>query len=154
MQPRRGMMRASEIQPAVDLVLADYVTLVPETDPLREKKLGLANELKATRGSRGEGRGVMASLERLKEEAAAILAGAAQGLVEGTLDDMEAVAEELANDLVEAAATGNEELLNVTVARVRLLGERQRIRATDAGWEILQGISKAIFAMLKEALLP
>ena len=44
----RGMLRASEIQPAVNIVVADYVALVPDSDPLKPKKIALANELKAT----------------------------------------------------------------------------------------------------------
>ena len=96
----------------------------------------------------------MGDLGRIKEEAAEILIGASQGLLEGTLDDIEEVAEELAADLVEAAAEGDEDLLQITVSRIRLMGERARIRATDAAWEILQNVAKAIFAILKEALLP
>lgn len=94
----------------------------------------------------------MPNLHWLKEEAATILAGAAQGLVEGSMDDLEAVAKELANDLVEAAAKGDDKLLEVTVARIRLLGERTRLRALDAGWEAIQGIARALFAILKEAV--
>lgn len=51
----RGMVNASNIQPAVDLVVKDYVTLKveqattkPLPDPHWEKKVALARELKAT----------------------------------------------------------------------------------------------------------
>ena len=44
----KGMVKASEIKPAVDLVVADYLKLIPENDPLKEDKVATANELKMT----------------------------------------------------------------------------------------------------------
>lgn len=50
-----GMLRASEIKPAVDVIVADYVALIPESDPLKAKKVALANELKQTVDLAAEG---------------------------------------------------------------------------------------------------
>ena len=43
-----GMVKASEIKPAVALVVADYLKLIPENDPMKEDKEATAKELKQT----------------------------------------------------------------------------------------------------------
>ncbi|MBN2490852.1 MAG: hypothetical protein JXQ29_08390 [Planctomycetes bacterium] len=47
-----GMVKATEIQPAVDLIVEDYLLLKTaqpdEIDPLKGKKMALAIELRAT----------------------------------------------------------------------------------------------------------
>lgn len=45
----KGMVTASAIKPAVDQVVGEYVELkAATTDPLKDKKIKLANELKET----------------------------------------------------------------------------------------------------------
>ena len=44
----KGMVRADAIKPAVDIIVPEYIALIPDEDPLKAKKKALAEELKQT----------------------------------------------------------------------------------------------------------
>ena len=95
----------------------------------------------------------MMSQSELAEYVKTVLRGAAQGLVEGAQCDVILFFDELAADLVEAAAEDDAELLAVTIARVRLMEERTRIRANEAALDVLEDVAKAVFELAKGVLL-
>jgi len=88
------------------------------------------------------------SLEELKKLAAATVAKALGDILGGITADVEKFGEELASDLVDFASTNNIAGMQITLARIRLLGERHRIKVNDAAWDTLSAIGKALFRFL------
>ena len=95
----------------------------------------------------------MMELDELTRYIKTVLRSAAQGLVDGSQADVTLFFDELAADLVEAAAEDDAELLAVTIARLRLVEERTRIRANEAALDVLEDVAKAAFALAKGVLL-
>jgi len=89
----------------------------------------------------------------LREEIGTILAESMQRMATGTCEAIGSLVEELSAKIVEAAANGDDELMAVTMARVRLLGERWRVEATNEMWDAITRIMGAVFAIAREALL-
>lgn len=89
----------------------------------------------------------------LRIEINTILAESMQRMANGTYARLGGLVEELSGKIIEAAANADDELMGVTVARIRLLGERWRVEATDEMWDAIGRIIGAVFAIAKEALL-
>lgn len=82
-----------------------------------------------------------------------VLEGAAAGLVDGAKEDAELFFNELAADLVQAAAAADSSLLAITLARLQLIEERTRIRANDAALDVLTQVATAVFQIAKGVFL-
>ena len=89
----------------------------------------------------------------LRIEINTILAESMQRMANGTSEAIGSLVEELAGKIIEAAANADDGLMEVTMARVRLLGERWRVEATNEMWDAITRIMGAVFAIAKEALL-
>ena len=89
----------------------------------------------------------------LLEQIKAILLGAAQGVVKGAREEIELAMGELAGDLTAAIAASDRAMLDLTIARIRLLGERQRIRLSATAVGVLRDVAAAVFAIAKEVIL-
>ncbi|MBN2490851.1 MAG: hypothetical protein JXQ29_08385 [Planctomycetes bacterium] len=92
--------------------------------------------------------------DKILADIQAILVSAATGLIEGAREDIELAMGELAEDLSTAIMRSDQALLDVTVARIRLLGERQRLAVNATAMGVLQDVARTLFSLVKEILLP
>lgn len=89
----------------------------------------------------------------LRIEINTVLMEAASAMVDGTTEAVGSLVEELSADIINAAANDDEELEDVTTARLLLLGERLRVKATNEMWDAITRISSALFKIAREAIL-
>ena len=89
----------------------------------------------------------------LRIEINTILSETIQRMTKGGPEDTIRLVEELSGKIIEAAASKDDALMTITMARVSLLGERWRVEATIEMWYAVGRIMRAVFAIAKEALL-
>ena len=84
----------------------------------------------------------------LADEVRAALAEALAGLLDGAAEDVRRYVAAIAGDLVRAAATDRPDLVDELRAQLRLIGEINRVRAANAGWEAVEAVVAAVFRVL------
>ena len=148
----QGMIRASSIKPAVDLVVKDYVKRLDATEPLYADKKATAEELKATVGS-GCGRWRM-TLDELKDLLNDTIREGTADLLGGLGTEYTEFAEKITTRLVECAAKNDSEGIDWTLARLHLLDERIRIKANDLFWSSIRTLVSGLFRFLTGIKIP
>lgn len=89
-----------------------------------------------------------ADLVQLEDALRGIIADAAESLLDGVREDLELFAATLQQQLAHGLATGNKTIVDSVHRQVRLLGEQQRIEASDAAWEVFQRVIGQLGAVL------
>lgn len=85
------------------------------------------------------------SFEALKDEVRDAIENGIAGL-SGEAGKEKLLAAELAQALARYAGEGNQEAIDFTIARARLLGERMRLEATEQFWTAVERVVRAVAA--------
>jgi len=83
--------------------------------------------------------------EQLKDHLEEVVLDSVGRILDGAKEDVEGLGVELAQKLFGYVRGGNEEGIDYTIARLRMLGERNRIRANDEAWHVLGEVLQALF---------
>ena len=81
----------------------------------------------------------------LNAELRDVLGDALAGLIDGAADDVDRYVAAIAQDLVRAAANDRPDLVAELRGQLRLIGEINRVRASDAAWDTAEQIIAAVF---------
>ena len=89
----------------------------------------------------------------LGKEITGVLTESFQGLLEGAEGDVHVFAQDIAQDMVLAAALGRKERLETDLPQqARLLVEYHRLKITNESWAVVDRVLKITFRVLLAAL--
>lgn len=86
------------------------------------------------------------NMNRLKADITGALANGLVDLVTGSAADVQKFAAAITDDGLEAALLGREDLLELLMDQLKVIGEINRVRAENHTWIVVQSVTKAIFS--------
>ena len=90
--------------------------------------------------------------ERLRDTVTEGIADTLNRLAEGTTIDIQRYASDIARDLVYFTRQGRDNIVDELVEQLEVLGERRRIRANQAAWDVVRGVARTSIQMVENIL--